>query len=141
MRSVEELCEVLRERGQKVTPQRRHIFEALHHSPEHPSAEDIYDAVREVLPDISLATVYHTLNDLAAMGELVELDLGEGKSRYDTVTDGHPHLVCQVCRRVEDVALDLDCVQLLREETHGYQIERCAVVFYGLCPECQAGVD
>ncbi len=141
MRSVEELCEVLRERGQKVTPQRRHIFEALHNSPDHPSADDIYHAVREIMPDMSLATVYHTLNDLAAMGELVELDLGEGKGRYDTATNGHPHLVCRACRRVEDIERDLDCVQLLPEEARGYQVERCAVVFYGLCPDCQSGVD
>ena len=138
MRSVEELCEVLRERGLKVTPQRRLIFEALRQAPEHPTADDIYHAVREVMPDMSLATVYHTLNDLAAMGELVELDLGEGKSRYDTSTGGHPHLVCRVCRKVEDVLRDLDWVELLPEETHGYRIERCAVVFYGRCPECQS---
>ncbi|HUV73228.1 MAG TPA: Fur family transcriptional regulator [Anaerolineae bacterium] len=138
MRSVEELCEVLRERGLKVTPQRRLIFEALRQAPEHPTADDIYHAVREVMPDMSLATVYHTLNDLAAMGELVELDLGEGKSRYDTSTAGHPHLVCQVCRKIEDVLRDLDSVELLPKETHGYRIERWAMVFYGRCPECQS---
>jgi Fur family peroxide stress response transcriptional regulator len=140
MRSVEELCEVLRERGLKITPQRRLIFEALHRGPEHPTADDIYHAVREVMPDMSLATVYHTLNDLAAMGELVELDLGEGKSRYDTSTGEHPHLVCQICRKVEDVPRNLGSVELLPEEISGYHIERCAVVFYGRCPECQSGV-
>lgn len=138
MRPVDELCEVLRERGLKVTPQRRVIFEALCDSPEHPSADDIYHAVKEAMPDMSLATVYHTINDLVAMGDLVELDLGEGKSRYDPRTSEHPHLVCLGCRKVEDIPRDLDCVQLLPEEMNGYQIERCDVVFYGRCPDCQS---
>jgi Fur family ferric uptake transcriptional regulator len=138
MRPVEQLCEVLRARGLKVTPQRRLIFEALQESSEHPSAEDIYQAVTEVMPDISVATVYHTVNDLVTMGELVELDLGEGKSRYDPLTSQHHHLVCLGCRKVEDIPRDLDCVQFLPEEMNGYQIERCDVVFYGRCPDCQS---
>ena len=138
MRPVEELCEVLRERGLKVTPQRRLIFEALRDSLDHPSAEDVYHVVRDVMPDMSLATVYHTLNDLVTMGELVQLDLGEGKSRYDTCTGGHVHLVCQGCREVLDIAGDPDCAELRPTETRGYQIDRCEVVFYGHCPDCQA---
>ncbi len=137
MRSVEELCEVLRERGLKVTPQRRLIFEALHDSCEHPSAEDVYRAVTEVMPDISVATVYHTLNDLVAMGELLELDLGEGKSRFDSCTRGHSHLVCLGCRQVVDIMDDPGFLQLLAERPYGYQIERCEVVYYGYCPDCQ----
>jgi Fe2+ or Zn2+ uptake regulation protein len=138
MRPVEELCAVLRERGLKVTPQRRLIFEALCDSPNHPSAEDVYDAVRDVMPDMSLATVYHTLDHLVTMGELVQLDLGEGKSRYDTLTGGHFHLVCQGCREVLDIAGDPNCAELRPTETRGYQIDRCEVVFYGYCPDCQA---
>ena len=138
MRPVEQLCEVLREHGLKVTPQRRLIFEALYDGLDHPSADDIYHAVKEAMPDMSLATVYHTINDLVTMGELVELDLGEGKSRYDPLTSHHHHLVCLGCRKVEDIARDLDCVQLLPEEVRGYQIERCDVVFYGRCPDCRS---
>lgn len=140
MRTVDELCEVLRERGLKVTPQRRLIFEALRDSGHHPSAEDIYDVVREVMPDMSLATVYHTLNELVAMGELVALDLGEGKSRYDIDTDGHCHLVCLGCRKVMDISRYPGCVELAPGESRGFEIERCDIVFYGRCPDCQGGV-
>jgi Fe2+ or Zn2+ uptake regulation protein len=137
MRTVDELCESLRDRGLKVTPQRRLIFEALRDSSDHPSAEDIYQAVIEVMPEMSLATVYHTLNELVGMGELVDLDLGEGKSRYDTDTGGHCHLVCLGCRKVVDIMRRPESVELLSEEAKGYEIERCDVVFYGRCPECQ----
>jgi Fe2+ or Zn2+ uptake regulation protein len=137
MRTVEELCDTLREKGLKVTPQRRLIFEALRDRGEHPSAEDIYQVVGEVMPDMSLATVYHTLNELVGMGELVELDLGEGKSRYDTNTGNHCHLVCLGCRKVVDIMRQPECVELLAEESQGYEIERCDIVFYGRCPDCQ----
>lgn len=139
MRTVEELCEALRQRGLKVTPQRRLIFEALRDRHDHPSAEDIYRVVTEVMPDMSLATVYHTLNDLVGMGELVSLDVGEGKSRYDTLTRRHCHLVCLGCRKVVDILQNPPCVELSAEEARGYEIERCDVVFYGRCPECQRG--
>jgi Fe2+ or Zn2+ uptake regulation protein len=141
VKTVEELCEDLRQRGLKVTPQRRLIFEALRDSGDHPSAEDIYRAVVEVMPDMSLATVYHTLNDLVGMGELVDLDLGEGKSRYDTYTGQHCHLVCLGCRKVVDIRQRPCCAELFAEEARGYEIERCDVVLYGRCPECQGVVD
>jgi Fe2+ or Zn2+ uptake regulation protein len=137
MRPVEELCEVLRENGLKVTPQRRLIFEALRDDVDHPTVEDIYSGLREVMPDVSLATVYHTIGHLVEMGELVELDLGEGKSRYDPCTEPHYHLVCLNCRRVSDVMQGFDGLELSPKETCGYQIVRCEVVFYGHCPDCQ----
>ncbi len=137
MRAVEELCEVLRKRGMKVTPQRRSIFEVLHESAEHPTAEDIYHRVREVMPDVSVATVYQTLNGLVDMGEVVELDLGEGKRRYDPRTDGHWHLVCLGCRQIVDIPRSVDPAEILLEEPCGYEITRCDVVLYGLCPDCQ----
>lgn len=137
MRPVEELCDVLREKGLKVTPQRRVIFETLQGNAHHPTVEDIYCRVQEVMPDISLATVYHTLKDLVEMGEVMELDLGEGKSRYDPCTDQHYHLVCLGCRRVLDIMHDFDGLKLSPRETSGYEIVRCEVVFYGYCPDCQ----
>jgi Fe2+ or Zn2+ uptake regulation protein len=137
MRPVEEICDALRASGMKVTPQRRMIFEILQHSDEHPTAEEIHDTARETMPDMSLATVYHTLNDLVRMGELVELDLGEGKSRYDPTTDEHYHLVCLGCRQVVDVPRTGDPLQILPIESRGYEIERCEVVFYGYCLDCQ----
>lgn len=137
MRPVKELCDMLRERGMKITPQRRLIFEVLQDGAEHPTAEDIYHSVRDAMPDISPATVYHALNDLVAMGEVTELDLREGKRRYDPCTDGHYHLVCLNCRGVVDIMRASENPKLLPEEASGYQIVRCDVVFYGYCSGCQ----
>jgi Fur family peroxide stress response transcriptional regulator len=137
MRSVEELCQLFRDRGLKVTPQRRLIFEALQDNIDHPTVEDICRRVQDVMPDMSVATVYHTLNHLVEMGEVTALDLGEGKSRYDPCTEEHQHLVCLGCRRVLDIRQNFEGLELSPEESSGYRIVRRDVVFYGYCPECQ----
>ena len=49
------------------------------------------------------------------------------------------HLVCLGCRKVVDILQNPPCVELSAEEARGYEIERCDVVFYGRCPECQRG--
>src|SRR3546814_19155144 len=70
VKSGDALTEQFRARGLKVTPQRQSIFRALSSSTEHPTAEAVYATVSAEMPTISLRTVYQTLNDLAAMGEL-----------------------------------------------------------------------
>ena len=57
----------------------------------HPTAESVYAAVSAEMPTISLRTVYQTLNDLAAMGELSLLDVGTGSTRFDPNLDPHHH--------------------------------------------------
>jgi len=121
-----------------VTPQRRAIFRVLAESHDHPSAETIYARVRASIPDISLATVYNTLRELADLGEVWELDLGEGKSRYDPNTADHHHLVCMRCHAVVDVAWQIQGLELKPEQRQGYRILRTQVIFQGLCPACQA---
>jgi Fe2+ or Zn2+ uptake regulation protein len=103
----------------------------------HPTVEDIHRGVQEVMPDMSLATIYHTLNDLLEMGEVVQLNLGEGKSQYHPTTEHHHHVVCLACRRVLDTRRAFNGLKLLPEEAPGYQIVRRELVFYGFCPDCR----
>ena len=81
MKTVDQLTELFRQQGLRVTPQRQAIFGLLHGDDRHPTVESIYDAARAQMPTISLKTVYQTVNDLAAMGEIVMLDLGTGSYR------------------------------------------------------------
>lgn len=137
MRTAEELCQRFRNRGLKVTPQRRFIFQVLEKRCDHPSVEEIYDEVRALAPDISLATVYNTLRELVELGEVRELNLGKGRSRYDPNTTDHQHLICVRCHSVTDVTCDISCLELTPEERQGYRILNTDVIFNGLCPACQ----
>jgi len=136
VKSPDELTEAFRRRGLKVTPQRQAIFRALHDNPEHPTAESVYDTVRADMPTISLRTVYQTLNDLAAMGELQQLSLGPGSARFDPNGVAHHHLVCDGCGKVLDVYLDTSDVELAPDARHGFTVTATEVVFRGRCADC-----
>jgi len=132
-----ELTELFRARGLKVTPQRQAIFHALHGETTHPTADAVYESVSESMPTISLRTVYQTLNDLAAMGEVQALDLGTGSARFDPNLDTHHHLVCEDCGRVVDIYADASTVRVPSAQRHGFTINTTEVVFRGRCPECR----
>ena len=135
MKSPAELTELFRSRGLKVTPQRQCIFRVLHGNAVHPTAEGVYAAAAEEMPTISLKTVYQTLNDLAAMGEIQQLDLGTGSSRFDPNIDGHHHLVCTNCGKVRDLYLN-PRLRVPAEQLDGFTINSTEVVLRGLCDEC-----
>jgi Fe2+ or Zn2+ uptake regulation protein len=136
--SLESLCTQLKARGRRVTPQRRAIIQVLLDDGTHLTADDIHTRVRHAMPDLSPATVYNTLHELAELGLLLELDLGLGERRYEIVTADHAHLVCLSCGRIEDVPCDLEKLELLPEHTHGFEIRDCRVIFRGYCPVCIA---
>ena len=103
MQSPAELTDLFRSRGLKVTPQRQCIFGVLHGSDQHPTAEAVHAEVVARMPTVSLRTVYQTLNDLAAMGELTSVDVGTGSTRFDPTVEPHHHLVCDGCGRIQDL--------------------------------------
>jgi Fe2+ or Zn2+ uptake regulation protein len=139
MQSVEALTEQFRARGLKVTPQRQSIFRALASSTVHPTAESVYALVSAELPTISLRTVYQTLNDLAAMGELHALDLGTGSTRFDPNLEPHHHLVCDGCGRIEDLHADFPGVTVPdSSRAAGFRVTSTEIVFRGRCGECAA---
>jgi Fe2+ or Zn2+ uptake regulation protein len=138
VKSPSDLSASFRARGLKVTPQRLRIFEALHENAEHPTAEAVYERVQADLPTISLRTVYQTLNDLTAMGELAQLDLGTGSTRFDPNLDHHHHLVCDSCGTVHDVHAELDTVRLPDAAAHGFEVSATEIVFRGRCADCRA---
>ena len=137
MKSPAELTLLFRGRGLKVTPQRQCIFRVLHGTGVHPTAEAVFGAVRTEMPTVSLKTVYQTLNDLAAMGEVQALDLGTGSARFDPNLDAHHHLVCDGCGRVVDVYPDAAAVTVPGPQRRGFTITTTEVVFRGTCPDCR----
>lgn len=137
MKSVDVLSQEFRARGLKVTPQRQSIFRALSSSTVHPTAEAVYATVSAEMPTISLRTVYQTLNDLAAMGELSALDLGTGSTRFDPNLEPHHHLVCDTCGRIEDLHLDLPGMRApSAADTGGFEVTTTEIVFRGRCATC-----
>ncbi len=137
MKSADVLTAQFRAQGLKVTPQRQSIFRALASTTAHPTAEAVYATVSAEMPTISLRTVYQTLNDLTAMGELSALDVGTGSTRFDPNIEPHHHLVCDACGRITDLHADFPGVAVpTRGEAEGFQVLATEIVFRGRCADC-----
>ncbi len=136
---VSELSERLAARGWRVTPQRRSVLAALDGEHIHLSAEQVLAAARRVVPEVSLATVYNTLNELVGMGEITEVRLADGTTRYDPKTGpDHHHLVCEGCGLIFDVEpLGVDRLSLPLAQRYGMAVESVEVVVRGRCGNCQ----
>jgi Fur family transcriptional regulator, peroxide stress response regulator len=121
----------------RKTPQRLAIMKFLNGHISHPSAEDVYAAVKKQFPTLSLATVYNTLETLRERGEIVELGSDPAKRRFDTAAEPHHHLICVRCKKIVDIPGKFSPV-LMAKEKMGYQVIRSQVDFHGLCPHCQS---
>ncbi len=137
---VEYLRQKLHDSGCRITPQRLCILKALVESNTHPSAEEIYAQVQLVSPTTSRATVYKTLDTLREIGEVLEIQPGDGRQHYDGVRPTfHPHVICTRCGEIRDVEIDgLTGLPGQAQAASGYEIHAPRVEFYGLCPACQA---
>src|SRR5579871_4500825 len=120
MQSPDALTDLFRANGRKITAQRQCIFRALEGDVSHPSAERVYEKVRLDMPNVSLKTVYQTLNDLAELGAISMLDVGTGSARFDpNVETVHHHLVCRSCGKVRDLAAEGSGLTVSRATGHG----------------------
>ena len=118
--------------------QRETVYTVLRSTKTHPSADWIYEQCKQVIPNISLGTVYRNLELLAQQGKIVKINVAQDKDRYDADTTQHSHIVCPDCGKVRDcipsrgidAALGIECAE---HGDTGYSL-----VFTGLCDDCEA---
>lgn len=128
----------LGEKGFRLTPQRLAIVTALVSSEAHPTADQIYNEIQSEYPTMSLATVYKTLDTLKDLGEVLELQFGAEKARYDGRTpDPHIHLMCRNCGKIQDLIADPVIPEAIAAmKSVGFQMEGYRFDLFGLCGEC-----
>ena len=117
-----------------MTKNAAHILELIQSSDNHPTAEQIYDKLRENSCKMALATVYNNLAYLSSQGLIRKISVEGWPDRYDKIIK-HDHLICKKCGRLADIKLkDLtEPLQLQMEDE---------VLFYDLkigylCPVCR----
>ena len=130
----------LRKRGFRITPQREMIINAVAHSPQHITAEEISEKLKEHTKAINIATVYRTLDLLWQEGFACRNDLSEGKIVYATFLHGpHIHLVCRKCNRIIDA--DVKVLKSLRDDlisNYQFRPNLDHISIFGICADCQA---
>jgi len=134
---IQPLYDRLVARGWRMTAQRRVVAQALAGEHVHMTADEIFRSAQAALPELSLATVYNTLNDLVTMGEVREVSHARGPTRYDpNGAIPHDHLVCVECGDIRDVTPTRP-VDLAGDAQQGYELLGVEVVFRGRCPRCR----
>jgi len=136
---MQNVAEILRGHGFKVTPQRLAVYDALQNTTEHPNAEILYKMLLPTYPAMSLATVYKTMEIFDKIGLVQVLNVGEDSYRYDARTDSHPHIRCNKCGRVDDImGFEDDVILKSIEKLSKYKLTGRQLYFYGECPKCQS---
>jgi len=132
-------AEALKGRGHALTVQRRKILELFQSRTDHPAAETLFRDVERVIPGVSRATVYRTLELLVELGFAVRICHPGAEARYDPRVGRHHHLVCDRCGKVQDhVAPELDRLPLPPGGAD-FAVSDYSVHFRGTCSACRKG--
>jgi Fe2+ or Zn2+ uptake regulation protein len=135
-----ELKQALRDRGQRVTPQRLLIHRAIKQLDRHATADEVLDEVSKTLPNASLPTVYATLDLFEELGIVRRIAAREDAVLYDPRTAPHHHLVCTRCGKVQDLEAPLDTERAMGAARRGgFRPEHAELVVHGLCADCARG--
>ena len=133
-----ELMKNYKTAGLKLTPQRLAILDFLDGNTDHPSAEEIFSAVRGKYPTISLATVYNTLDTLKKRGDLLELTIDPSRKHYDPDTRSHHHILCSKCGKIGDIFDENIEIKTSAKNLGGFSISSYHINFKGVCKECKS---
>jgi Fur family peroxide stress response transcriptional regulator len=129
--------QVCRENGLAMTVQRRVILRELVQRSDHPTADQIYDAVKERLPGLSRTTVYRVLDTFVRVGAARKVFHPDAVVRFDPIQERHHHLLCHRCGELFD--LDDSVVKTLRlpQTLEGFEVHDYSIHFTGICVGCR----
>lgn len=116
--------------GLRLSSQRIAVASYILSHRTHPTADEIFNALKGDHPTLSRTTVYNTLRALVQSGAVSELTIDPGMSRFDTMTHPHTHFRCTCCERIYDLPMTPPAAP------EGYIASEVQVYMTGICPEC-----
>ena len=124
---------------ERYSRQREAIREYLKDRKDHPTAEEIYGALKKTIPNLSLATVYRNLSQMAEKGELRKLaNTAASSDRFDPDLSDHRHFICRNCGMVMDVPMPASEDERADvAKTYSVSVDSVQVMLYGLCEKCR----
>jgi len=127
--------------GMRLTRQRLAIVRELNSRFDHPDVDHLYRAVKPRIPQISLFTVYRTMNALEAADMVQRVATWKGHARYDGNVEEHAHFLCEQCGRLDDVEMKPICQEMrshARSCVEDGEVHRVDVILSGVCSACLA---
>lgn len=126
----------------RQTKQKEIILQAVHQHGGHPSAEEVYNMLKEKHPKLSLATVYRNLNQFTEQGKLNTLHVTGEALHFDCNPHPHAHMVCRACGRITDLHVAPLLEELRRRSdfsggSSDFEVEEVILRYEGICSSCK----
>ena len=121
----------------KNSRQRNAILECVMSHHDHPTADIIYQELRESFPNISLGTVYRNLSLLTSLGKIMKITCENHADRFDGQTIPHAHFECKSCGCLQDIPFK-PSVHPQEDIGEGFDgiISDYTITFRGYCADC-----
>ena len=119
--------------------QRDAVLEVLRSSCDHPTADIIFERVREQIPNISLGTVYSNLGQLKDEGFITVVESSDTKVHYEGNLSDHIHFLCKMCHNITDIFCETKIPSALTDMGHKVQSQK--TVYYGVCKDCRDNIN
>lgn len=108
----------------------------------HPTADEVYEYIKDNGLNIGKATVYRILNRMVEENEILHLSMPIGPDRFDATVSEHQHFECKVCKKIFDIDIpELSEIDSRLKSELGYSVENHNIIFEGICPECSAKIN
>ena len=125
------------------SPRQAAILRVIWEADIHPTAEWVFQRVREEFPQVSLATVYRNIGQLLDQGELATVGVVNGQERFDGNTKPHTHFICRQCGAVLDLPAQPHDPSLdqVAQAAMGGIVQGHQLTFYGSCRDCAQAAE
>lgn len=133
------IVDALRQRGLRMTPQRRAIVAEVMRTQGHISPTALARKVQADMPGVNASTIYRTLALLEELGVLAHAHLEGGAEYHRTEEAGHVHLTCSNCGAEDDLSVaEADEIVHVVERHHAFHADLTHFAISGLCADCYA---
>lgn len=134
---VEEVVELLRSSGARITTSRRLLLRCLFDGTPHRTAEELAAQVQVLAPDVHISTIYRNLYELERLGVVVHAHLGHGPAIYHLAEETHGHLVCEACGSMVEAPGDFfKGLAVAATKRYGFAIDPRHFAVLGQCDKC-----
>ena len=135
----EQLNQRLTRTGLRPTPQRQAVYSVMLQKLDHPTADQVFFRAKQVMPDISMATVYNCLETLVRCGLVRQVNVNRAATRFCPNMAEHSHFYCSECGSVHDISVSARNPEDVFQVPEGFQAEHFEISVRGICPACRQG--